>query len=271
MRNRHILYLKNIHKDTYFQLLNMSWLRLVIIFFTLYVILNIFFGTLYFCIPSSINNTNPEFQTAFFFSVQTMSTIGYGTLSPSGLSANLLVVVQSFIGLMSVAVMTGVFFARLSRPSARIRFSKNILMTKQNGVDVVCVRIGNTRGNDILQAKVHLTALIHEKTLEGESIRKIHNLKLIRDYSPFFRLTWFISHPIDESSPLFHYQQVDQNLIGFMLTVSGHDGIYSTTVYDQHFYQKSDLVKDRFFKDIMHEVSENVFEIDYDNFDSLKD
>ncbi|AYF43628.1 inward rectifier potassium channel [Halobacteriovorax sp. BALOs_7] len=258
-------------KDFYFHLLNTSWLKLVLIVFILYFIGNVFFGLLFTLIPNSIGGETPSFEKAFHFSVQTMSTIGYGALSPTGTLANFLVLVESFIGIIAVAVMTGIVFAKLSRPKARIRFSKNVLITKHDGIRSVCLRIGNTRGNDIVEAKVHLSALFNEVTSEGEKVRRIYNLDLKRDYSPFFRLSWLIIHPISETSPLFDYENSEHKLVGLMLTVTGHDGTYSTTVYDQHLYSREDIVKDKYFVDIMKEVTTNTYRIEYEKFDTLKD
>lgn len=263
--------INNIQKDVYFHLLNMSWTKLVLSVFFLYLIGNLLFGFLFTLIPNSINGQTPEFEQAFHFSIQTMSTIGYGSLVPTGSLANFLVLVESFIGIIAVAVMTGVVFAKISRPKARIRFSKNILITNYDGIKSVCLRIGNTRGNDIVEAKVHLSALFNEETKEGERVRRIYNLELNRDYSPFFKLSWLIVHPINERSPLFDFENSERKLVGLMLTVTGHDGTYSTTVYDQHLYTKEDIIKNKRFADIMKEVSESNYTIDYDNFDSLRD
>ncbi|EQC45580.1 ion channel [Bacteriovorax sp. Seq25_V] len=264
------LKITNIRKDTYYHLLNMSWINLILFVFILYVFSNIIFGTVYTLIPKSIGGRTPGFLEAFHFSVQTMSTIGYGALSPTGIIANIIVMFESFFGLIGVAAMTGIIFAKISRPKARIRFSKNLLITDHDGIKAACLRIGNTRGNDIVEAKVHLSALFNEVTKEGEKMRRIYNLDLRRNYSPFFKLSWLIVHNIDESSPLYNYENSTRSLVGLMLTVTGHDGTYSTTVYDQHMYGNDDIVRDKYFADIMREVSQGSFEIDYDKFDELK-
>jgi inward rectifier potassium channel len=259
-----------LRKDFYFFLLNTHWTKLLGILFLLYVLGNSFFAWLFSRIPNSIEGRTPSFEEAFHFSVQTMSTIGYGSLSPSGTAANLIVFIESFIGLISVAIVTGIVFARISRPQAKIRFSKNVLRTKFDGVDSLCFRIGNTRGNDIVEAKVHLSALINEVTEEGEKIRRIHNLSLVRNYSPFFRLSWFVIHRIDKNSPFHDHLRLDEKFEGLMATVTGHDGTYSTTVYDQKFYEKSDLISNRYFADIMPEGRSDSIGVNYEKFDELK-
>ena len=258
-----------ISKDIYFHLLNMSWLKLILSIFLLYLFGNILFALVYTLIPNSIGGDSPNFEQAFAFSVQTMSTIGYGALTPTGLSSNLIVFLESFLGLIMVAVITGVVFARLSRPKAQIRFSKNVLNTKHDGVQSLCLRIGNTRGNDIVEAKAHLSALFNEVTKEGERIRRIYHLDLIRNYSPFFQFSWLIVHPINEKSP-FHHLNHKNGFEGLTLTVTGHDGTYSTTIYAQHMYGVEEMIKDRYFMDIMESAPSGSLTINYDHFDKLK-
>ncbi len=262
--------MKELKKDVYFRLLRMSWIKLIICIFIFYSAGNLIFALIYKRVPNSINNINPDFETAFYFSVQTMSTIGYGTLNPTGNISNILVLIESFIGLITFSIITGVVFAKLSRPVAQIRFSKKVLFTKYDGVQSICLRIGNMRGNNIVEAKARLSALFNEVTQEGEKIKRVYNLDLVRDYSPFFRLSWLIIHPINERSPLYFKENFEEVIDGIMLTVTGHDGTYSTTIYDQHLYLKEDLVKNKYFQDIMLEEKDGSMKVDYGKFDVLK-
>lgn len=258
-------------QNPYYFMLTTSWTKLLVVIFLVYLIGNLVFATLFTLIPNSINNQDPSFLEAFFFSVQTMSTIGYGTLSPTGTWANFLVVAEAFCGVILVAVMTGMVFAKLSRPYAKMRFSQNILLSKFDGQQALSLRMGNECENDIVEANVHVSALMQEKTFEGEFIRRVYALKLKRDYTPFFKLTWNIFHPLDEDSPLKDFEKVKQNLTGIMVTFTGHDGTYSNTVYDRHLYTPEDVVCDKYFVDIMSEDANGQIQIDYKNFDALKD
>ena len=257
-------------RDLYFFALSTSWFNLIFLALFFYLLGNAFFAGIFTLLPRSINGQTPTFVEAFFFSVQTMSTIGYGSLSPTGVTANLLVTLEAFTGLIMVAIMTGVFFAKLSKPHAKIRFSKNILLSNFNGERTLCFRIGNMRGNDIVEAKINVSALINEVTSEGEKIRRIYNLRLRRSETPFFKLSWSIFHKIDEESPLWHFDKVLESLSAIMITVTGHDGTFSTTVYERHLYTQNDIVKDRYFVDIIRDHGPDNIEIDYSKFDELK-
>ena len=181
------------HKDLYFILMQGTWLQLIVFIILAYLISNLFFASLYVQWPYAISEQRVvSFWDAFFFSIQTMSTIGYGLLHPSSLTSNIIVSIESAYGMIATAGITGVVFAKLSKPNAKILFSRNILDTVVNGHRVLCFRMGNIRGNDIVDARLNLSALIEEKTTEGQEIARIYDLKLQRDRSPFFRLSWTI-------------------------------------------------------------------------------
>jgi inward rectifier potassium channel len=259
-----------VKRDLYYYALSTSWKKLIAVSFLVYLFSNIVFGFFYTLIPDSINDQTPDFMQAFFFSVQTMTTIGYGALSPTGEVANILVTIEAFYGLIAVAAMTGIVFAKLSKPHAKIRFSKNLVLSKFNGELCLSFRIGNTRQNDIVEGHVNVTALLDEVTDEGEKIRRVHDLKLKREFTPFFKLTWTIFHVVDESSPLFDFDKALENLNAIMVTISGHDGTFSTTVYERKLYKPDEIIKDRYFKDIIQERGFGDVFIDYSKFDELK-
>ena len=221
-------------------------------------------------VPNSITNGTNSFSDAFFFSVQTMSTIGYGTLAPNGIYSNLIVTFQAAYGLVGIAIVAGFVFAKISKPHAKILFSKQMIHSKFNGQYCLSFRIGNSRGNDIVEAKVNASALIDEKTTEGEHIRRVYDLKLKRHQTPFFKLTWNVYHPLDQESPLNGRDYNDGSLIAILVTVTGHDGTFSNTVYSRYNYLPEDIVKDKYFVDIMHEQDNGEMLIDYENFHELK-
>ncbi len=261
----------SIQKDIYFFFLEASWIKLFALVLTLYIFSNLVFAKIYTIIPRAINNLEVvDFQTAFFFSVQTMSTIGYGQLSPTGNLSNLLVTFEAAFGLIGVALVTGLMFAKISKPYAKIRFSKNLIYSKFDGQYCLSFRIGNIRGNDILEAKTNVAALFDEITSEGHSVRRIHDLNLKRTHTPFFKLTWSIFHPIDESSPFINYDEALKKLRAIVITITGHDGTFSTTVYSRMAYTKSDIVKDHYFKDVMQDLPDGRLQINYEDFDSLQ-
>lgn len=257
-------------RDIYFYVLEASWNRVFLFFFSLYLVSNLFFATLFYLIPQSlIGMDQVGFWDAFYFSVQTMSTIGYGTLAPQGHLANILVTIEAAFGLIGVAIITGLIFAKISRPVAKIRFSKNLVLSSFDGKPCLSFRMGNVRGNDIVEAKVNVSALIDEVTSEGHHFRRIYNLPLVRSFSPFFSLTWSLFHEIDEHSPLMNFQEVKKNLKAIAVTVTGHDGTFSTTVYGRHLYDSSAILEGKYFKDIMREKDLDKVSINYEDFDTI--
>lgn len=201
-----------------------------------------------------------------------MSTIGYGGILPNGALGNTIVTIESAFGIVMVAILTGLILAKISKPNAKIIFSKNLLIQKMDGQDVLTFRIGNVRGNDIVEASVKLTALLLEQP-EGQSNsrRRLHDLKVLRSSSPFFRLTWSIYHPIDEDSPFFGKTNFQvENLLAIVATVIGHDDSFSSTIHARHNYYQDHILLNREFEDVLSEKSDGRVVIDYRKFHSLK-
>src|SRR5439155_9491677 len=134
----------------------------------------------------------------FFSSVQTMATIGYGGMAPIGIYANVLVTIEALVGLLGLAMATGLAFAKLSRPTARVLFSRVAVIAPRDGVRSLMLRMANERANQILEAQVHLALARTETTAEGERVRRLYDLELVRTRTPLFVLTWTVIHPIDE-------------------------------------------------------------------------
>lgn len=260
---------RDLKKDLYFNFVTSSWPMIFLVFFLFYIVSNLIFAALYMFSSGSISGAmEGSFLDAFFFSAQTMSTIGYGGLSPSGVYSNFLVVIESAVGVIMIATFTGLIFAKLSKPHAKVLFSKNLLRSLDNDAEVLTFRMGNARGNDIMEAKVSVSALFDVVSLEGQNIRKIEDLKLRRSKSPFFRMTWSIFHEIDEDSPIRKYKEED--LRGILVTMTGHDGTYSDTIYSRHLYDPADIIRGKYFVDIMHDLPDGRMMIDYNKFHELK-
>ena len=189
--------------DLYHALLTASWGVLFALLAGAYAVFNLVFALLYRLQDGSIFNAKPgSFMDAFFFSVQTMATIGYGDMHPATLYANLLVTVEVLLGLTGFALATGLVFARFSRPTARIMFSRYAVVTTHDGRRMLMFRAANQRRNRILEARASLMLVRNEWTKEGTVMRRFYDLKLTRSHNPTFALTWTVMHPIDGESPL---------------------------------------------------------------------
>lgn len=260
-------------RDIYFYLMTQSWSKIFLIIFLVFVLINVVFGTIYFNLPMALNMRGPNWWDCFFFSVQTLATIGYGMISPVSFYANILVSIEAGIGIIYTALVTGIVFSKFSRPMSKILFSKPILINMHNGRKVLTFRVGNTRGNDIVDASITVSALIEETSPEGTTLRRIQDLKLERSHSPFFSLSWVIFHTLDESSPLYkliHNNSLDPKIISVVSLLIGHDGNYSQTVYSRQAYYPEDFVFDRHFKDVLKNLPDRTIEIDFRDFHELK-
>lgn len=260
-------------RDIYFFLMINSWTKVFIIIFFAFILINILFGSLFYLLSNSLSVSDPSWWDCFFFSVQTLSTIGYGAVSPLSFEANLIVSIEAGLGMLFTALVTGIVFSKFSRPSSKIMFSKPILVNNHNSKRVLTFRVGNTRGNDIVDASIIVSALIEEISPEGTKLRRIQELKLERSRSPFFSLSWVVFHTIDESSPLFNLinnNSINSKLVSIACLLTGHDGNYSQTIYARHSYFPEDFVFDKYFKDVLTNISDRSIAIDFQYFHTLK-
>ncbi len=231
--------------DLYHQLLSMSWSRLIVLIVCGYAALNSLFALLYLAGGDCIENARTgSFADAFFFSVQTLGTIGYGKMVPRSLYANVLVSIEVLTGLLGFALATGLFFTKFARPTARVLFSKVMVVSPRNGLPHLMFRMANERSNQIVEAHVRLSMLRNERTQEGEAVRRFYDLPLARGSSPMFALTWTAMHPIDEKSPLYGKtaDALRAENVEFVASLIGTDETFSQTVHARHGYHIDDVV-----------------------------
>jgi inward rectifier potassium channel len=257
--------------DAYHSILSMSWSGFLFFTFFIYILVNFLFALCYFlCGPAALSalSVNPwnRFLDVFFFSVQTLSTIGYGKITPLSLSSNLLVTFESITGLMGLALITGIMFSRFARPTARVVFSKVAVVNEHDGVESLIFRIGNERLNQIVEARVGVVLIIDETTKEGESYRSLYDLKLERDQTPLFTFTWTVVHPMNSDSPINGYNADDflAHNAEILVTVSGIDDTFSQTIHSRYSYLPGDILWNHRFIDILKRTDKTFF-IDMDN------
>jgi inward rectifier potassium channel len=257
-----------LHRDLYHNLLKISWGRLFLVYISIYLSINCLFATLYLMVPGSITSSANDFRSAFFFSVQTFSTVGYGIISPQSLYGNVIVVLEIMTGVMSMALTTGLVFAKFSRPSAKILYSKNLLLTKFDGEKVLMFRMANARTNQITSANVELHHVYPVITAEGAKIVRFTPLKLQKNYSPVFALSWSVFHTIDADSPFFGKTSDDLKKLehNFYVIFHGIDGTFSQTIHDMQLYKMSDLLINHHFADILQTLEDGTRVIDYKRF-----
>jgi inward rectifier potassium channel len=224
-------------RDFYHRLLQLNWPMTMGFIALVYVVVNALFAGLY-VVVGGVEHVEPDsFVDAFYFSVQTMGTIGYGFMYPRTHAANALVVLESTVSLVLTAMATGLVFAKFSRPTARIMFSARMALSPMNGVPTLSFRVGNQRRNLIVEAHLRLVMSRTEHTLEGKEFYRSTELKLARDRLSLTR-SWTVLHVVDETSPLFGDtpESLVANGVEFSVHVSGLDDTWMQTVHAQHRY-----------------------------------
>lgn len=266
---------KNV-SDLYHSLMSMRWSDFFVLTICVYIVINLFFGTLYFLLGpqglSGLVHTNglDFFEECYFFSVQTFSTIGYGRVSPVGLVQNILVAIEAFTGMLSIAVMSGLLFTKFSRPISKVIFSEVALITSHRGQRCLVFRMANSRLNQIVEATVTVSILMSTKTPEGQYLRVQHDLNLIRSRSLFFTMSWLVAHIIDEKSPLFNKSTEDLDTVDAEIIVSvlGFDETYGQTIHARTSFVAQELVFDKQFVDIISRT-DGLLNIDLDKISAV--
>ena len=259
--------------DLYYRALTISWPRFLGISVAIYLAANLMFATLYLLQPGAIGEARAgDFGDAFFFSVQTMATIGYGKLVPATVYANILVTFQTVFAILVLALTTGLMFARFSRPTARVLFSRYAVIGPYNGQPTFSLRIANQRRNQIVQAEVSLTVLRTETTQEGGSMRRFYELRLARQRTPIFAMTFQVMHPIDEESPLFGAtpDSLAADEAEFVVTVTGLDAAMSQNVHANYSYTYEEVRWDHKLVDIFGYTESGHPAIDFRRFHDVQ-
>jgi inward rectifier potassium channel len=234
-----------------------------------YLVINLVFAALYLAVPGDITNVKPgDFADAFFFSVQTLSTVGYGAMSPVSFYANIIVTIECLVGLMLIAVTTGVIFARVSRPTARVVFGHIAMIAPFEGAPHLMVRAINERSNQILEAEVNLNLTRTVQTAEGHAWRRFYELPVTRRRSPLFALSWTIMHPLDERSPLFGAtaESLAAENAEIIVVVSGVDDVFAQRVHARWVYRADEIVWGEEFEDVLTVSPDGIWVLDVRNF-----
>lgn len=252
--------------DLYFFLLAEPWWRLLPLAFGAYLAINLLFAGLFTLGGDCVAGAQPgAFDDAFWFSVQTFSTIGYGGMSPKTPYAHALVTLESFAGLIGVAFGTGLLFAKFARPSARVGFSRNLVVAPRNGTPSLQLRIANARCGHMINARMSVSALMEEVTSEGAYMRRLVDLRLERATSPLFALAWTIIHTLDQDSPLHGLTaaDVEQRVLAVVVSFEAVDDTFMQVVHASHFYRPQDILFDACFVDMIRHPDNLTVEMDY--------
>ena len=258
-----------LRRDLYFHLMEGTWVRFITVAVVAYLFGNLTFAAIYMLEPGSISGTDADsFLHAFSFSVQTMSTIGYGGMSPATDYGHTVMIVEAFIGVMGAALLTGLLFAKVARPTSSVLFSEPMVIHSHDGQPTLSFRCGNARGNEVVEAAVKLVVLRDDVTPEGVHLRRIHDVALVRDNTPLFSVTWSVYHVIDETSP-FHGLTEDtlaDSVLMVIATMTGHDSTYASTTHARKFWYPEDIRFGHRFADVIGAMDDGRMRVDYSRF-----
>jgi inward rectifier potassium channel len=258
--------------DLYHFMMEASWTRLILFIAAMYLGTNAIFASLYLLGGDSISGAEKgSFSDAFFFSVQTLSTVGYGVMAPKGVVGSTLVTFEAFVGLLGMAMASGLMFSKFARPTARVIFSSKVIITTRNGKRCLVLRMANGRGNEIVEATLRISVLKPEVTAEGERMRRFHDLVLTRSQTPLFTLTWMVIHIIDEQSPLFG--ETDASLremaVRLIVTLTGIDSTFAQSIHARTSYFAEDFVWGGRFVDVTSQLPDGRLQVDYTKFNEV--
>jgi inward rectifier potassium channel len=253
-------------RDTYQWLLALSWPQFIAFVGGVYIALNLLFAALYaFGGDCVAGMTRGSFLDAFFFSVQTLATVGYGHMYPSSLYGHIVTTVELMGGLFLLAVMTGLIFVRFSRPAARILFSRSAVIGPLNGRPTLMVRIGNLRQQSMVESEFRIMFMRDEPLLEGGDFRHFYNLKLQFDRLISFPAALTLRHVIDEQSPLFGEtaESLAASRAVLVASVIGIDPVIPAAIQTQQDYTWRDVRWGERFAEMYTEHGDGKMTVDY--------
>jgi inward rectifier potassium channel len=231
-------------RDPYHFAISLSWPRFALLFLVLNLAINMVFAALYLLVPGCIANARPgAFSDAFFFSMETLATVGYGVMAPATLYGHCVAATEIISGIAFTAIMTGLTFVRFSRAKAKILYADNPVVALYNGRPTLMIRLANGRASMLVEASAELVAIMGEHTREGQFFRRLHDMKLSRSRLQMFPLTWTLMHEIDQKSPLHGLDAERLAGMDFRLfvAVKAHDYVLGADVFDAKTYVAADI------------------------------
>ena len=234
-----------------------------------FIAFNAFFAVLYWIGDDPISNVpHKAYIDYLYFSIETLSTAGYGDMHPQTHYGHFVAGIELFTCIFSMSLMTGLIFARFSRPSARLLFANNPVITNHEGAPTLMVRLANERTNVIGNATARLWLFKDEVTAEGHEVRRFYELPLMRYENPALALSWTLYHVIDEESPLYGQtaEDLDAAAVSLVIVVSGYDVVAAQTVHARKPYEHYDIRFGHRYVDVLGTTNDGRVRIDYGRF-----
>jgi len=255
--------------DIYNYLISMSWSKFCLLILISYLIINSLFALIYMSagmenlIGIEGHTTPDKFLDAFFFSAQTISTVGYGHIYPRGVLTSSIAAIESMLGLLAFALATGLLYGRFSRPTAKILYSKNMLIAPYQDGKGLMFRLANYRSNQLIEIEVQVLLSMNSEE-KGNSSRKFYALELERSKISLLTLSWTIVHPINEASPLFglNPEYLDKCDAEFLVMIKAFDDTFSQTVHSRTSYRNEEMVWNAKFRPVFKPDEKGIYTID---------
>ncbi|MBO9672215.1 MAG: ion transporter [Sphingobacteriaceae bacterium] len=262
--------------DTYTRLVTMSWPRFFLVILVAYLLVNTFFAILYNLI--GIENLvgakgitlRDQFFDAFFFSAQTISTVGYGHISPQGFITSVLAAFESMLGLLAFALATGLLYGRFSRPTSKVSFSKKMVIAPYQGGHGLMCRLVNLRRNQLIEVEVQMV-MSYNEIVDDKQVRRFYPLHLERDKISILSLNWTLVHPITEDSPLFEKSLIELQLaeVEVFVMLKAFDDTFAQTIHTRTSYQDEEIEMDARFEKMYYHNETGKTVMDYSKLDEI--
>jgi len=255
-------------RDFYHGMMRLSWTATLTVIGGAFLLVNALFAVGYLAVGGVRNARPGSLADAFFFSVETMGTIGYGAMYPESTGANVLMVAQSMTSLILTALATGLVFAKFSRPTARVVFTRECVISPLNGVPTLMLRLGNERGNQIVDVHIRAVIIRTEKLAEGGTFYRMLDLKLSRAHALSLSRSWSVLHPIDSHSPLHGAtaESLAAEEVELQVLLVGLDDTSMQTIHASHRYYANQILFDSKHVDILTETADGALELDLRKF-----
>ena len=262
-------------QDFYKYLLDVSLGKFLLIILLIYILLNIVFTCIYLGIGieelKGVSEHQPAFFSAFFFSTQTFTTVGYGSVSPHGIGAEIVAMVEAFVGLLGFALVTGQLYGRFSRPNARLKFSRNAIITPFEDSNSLMFKVVNHRNNVLLNTKVKVFLSLDKIDGNNHFNKDYFQLNLETDTITFFPLTWTLVHIISEDSPLFNLtlEEIKTKRAELFILVETFDETFSQEIVQKHSYGQEDFIENVKFESNFRPNNDGKLELYVDEIDKV--
>jgi inward rectifier potassium channel len=245
--------------DPYHLAISLSWPAFTLTMIALWLALNLIFALLYTLDPGSVANARPgSFTDAFFFSIETLATVGYGVMAPASLYGHIVDSIELLTGMAFTAIVTGILFVRFARPTPKFMFADNMVVSTHNCAPTLMIRVGNGRLSVMHSATARLYVLRGEYTQEGKYFRRIHELRVTQSHLPIFIMPWTVMHPLDDSSPLagLNAETLKTMDVRLVFTLAATDQTLGATVQDMMDYLPARIKFGVHYADSVH-ISED--------------